>query len=257
MVGTMITNDPYISEAVHPAADPRLATRLASRLQLAGEWDGALTLLAGQDGDTAGQRAGILVDRYWWRLDDPAPAEQAVAGLGDQGLRGYLAAQLAYTRLLFRLGSRPGDEQTIRDGLREAGRHDGLRGWATFWQGVVAERVHGDQGTANRRYDEALALCRSGEDLLLESYVVRHQGAHLLESDPPAGEMLLRRSLYLRSALGARPQTAAAQATLAGVLQPGPERDMLLQTARATAGELGLTWLTGQLTPPAEEPTAT
>lgn len=255
MVSVMITNDPYTSEAVHPAADPRMAARLAGQLQLAGEWDGALTLLAGQDGDTAGQRAGILVDRYWWRLGDPAPAEQAVAALGDRVLRGYLAAQLAYMRLLFRLGPRPDDEPAIQAGLQEAARHDRLRGWAAFWLGVVADNVYGDPGTARRQYDEALALCRSGEDLLLESYVVRHQGAHLIEGDPLGGEMLLRRSLYLRSALGARPLAAAAQATLAGVLQPGPERDTLLQMARATAGELGLTWLNEQLTPPKEEPT--
>jgi hypothetical protein len=244
----MVTNDPYTSGTVHPAADPALAARLAGRLQLAGDWDGALSLLPGQDGDTAGQRAGILVDRYWWRLDDPAPAEQAVAGLEDQVRRGYLAAQLAYMRLLFRLGPRPGDEQAIGDGLREAARHDRLRGWATFWQGVVADNVHGDPGTAARRYGEALTLCRAGQDLLLESYVVRHQGGHLIDGDPLAGEMLLRRSLYLRAALGARPLTAAAQATLAGVLQPGAERDTLLQAARATAAELSLTWLNEQLT---------
>ena len=59
--------------------------------------------------------------------------------------------------------------------------------------------------------------------------------------------MLLRRSLYLRSALGARPQTAAAQATLAGELTPGPERDMLVEAARSAASELGLTWLNKQL----------
>jgi hypothetical protein len=241
-------NDPYTSGTVHPAADPALAARLAGRLQLAGDWDGALSLLPGQDGDAAGRRAGILVDRYWWRLDDPAPAEQAVAGLEDQARRGYLAAQLAYTRLLFRLGPRPGDEQAIADGLREAVRHGGLRGWATFWQGVVADNLHGDPGTAARRYGEALAQCRAGQDLLLESYVVRHQGAHLIDGDPLAGEMLLRRSLYLRAALGARPLTAAAQATLAGVLQPGAERDTLLQAARATAAELSLTWLNEQLT---------
>jgi hypothetical protein len=248
MVSTMITNDPYTSGSVQPAAEPGLAARLASRLQLAGDWDGALWLLPGQGADTAGQRAGILVDRYWWRLDDPVPAEQAVAALGDPTLRGYLAAQLAYMRLLFGLGPRPGDDQTIQAGLRQAARHDRLRGWATFWQGVVADNVHGDPGTAARRYGEALTLCRAGQDLLLESYVVRHQGGHLIEDDPRAGEMLLRRSLYLRAALGARPQAAAAQATLAGVLPPGDERDTLLQAARATAAELRLTWLNKQLT---------
>jgi hypothetical protein len=108
--------------------------------------------------------------------------------------------------------------------------------------------VYADPDTARQRYGEALALCRDDGDLLLESYVARHQGGHLIESDRPAGELLLRRSLYLRSALGARPQTAAAQATLAGELPPGQERDMLVQAARSTASELGLTWLNRQIT---------
>jgi hypothetical protein len=240
----MIANDPYIT------------AKLVNRLHLDGEWDGALALLGGAggggtdggtDGGTAARRATILVDRYWWRLDDPAPAEQAVAGLGHPAVRGFLAAQLAYIRILFGLGPRPGDEQVIDTGLRDAASDETLRGWATFWLGVVADNVRQDAGTARQRYAEALDLGRGGDDLLLESYVVRHQGGHLIESDPPAGEMLLRRSLYLRSALGARPQTAAAQATLAGELPQGQERDMLVRAARSTATELGLTWLSKQL----------
>jgi hypothetical protein len=247
----MIINDPYITAPGGPAGRLDLVARLVNRLHLDGEWDGALALLDGADsdgkgGDTAAIRARILVDRYWWRLDDPAPAERAVAGLEDPLLRGYLAAQLAYTRILFALGPRPGDERVMHAGLQEAARDETWRAWATFWQGVVAGNVHDDPDTARQRYGEALALCRDGDDLLLESYVVRHQGGHLIESDRPAGEMLLRRSLYLRSALGARPQTAAAQATLAHELPPGQERDMLVRAARSAASELGLTWLNKQ-----------
>jgi hypothetical protein len=241
----MLTNDPYIA--------------LVNRLHLDGEWDGALALLDGRGtgggtgsggtgGDTAALRASILVDRRWWRLDDPAPAERAVAGLGDPALRGYLAAQLAYTRIVFSLGPRPGDEQLVRAGLQEAAGDAALRAWATFWQGTAADHVDEDPDAARQRYGEALALCRDDGDPLLESYVARHQGGHLIERDRPAGELLLRRSLYLRSALGARPQTAAAQATLAGELPPGQERDMLVQAARSTASELGLTWLNRQIT---------
>ena len=248
----MVANDPYIAAPGGPAGRLDLVARLVSRLHLDGEWDGALALLDGADSDgkeggTAAMRARILVERYWWRLDDPAPAERAVAGLEDPALRGYLAAQLAYTRILFALGPRPGDERVMHAGLQEAARDETWRGWATFWQGAVADNVQDDPGTARQRYGEALALCRDGDDLLLESYVARHQGGHLIKSDRPAGEMLLRRSLYLRSALGARPQTAAAQATLAGELTPGPERDMLVLAARSAASELGLTWLNKQL----------
>lgn len=247
----MVTNEPYIT-APGPAVHADLVARLVNRLHLDGEWDGALALLGGADSDgkdhdTAAIRARILVDRNWWRLDDPAPAERAVAGLEDSALRGYLAAQLAYARILFELGPRADDEQALHAGLQEAARDETLRAWVMFWQGVVADNIHDDPDTASQRYGQALALCGEGGDLLLESYVARHQGAYLIESDRPAGEMLLRRSLHLRSALGARPQTAAAQATLAGELLPGPERDMLVQAARSTASELGLTWLKQEL----------
>jgi hypothetical protein len=252
----MVTNDPYMTTLGGPAGRLDLAMSLVNRLHLDGEWDGALALLdgahsggddsGGAGGGTAAVRARILVDRHWWRLDDPAPAERAVAGLDDPVLRGYLAAQLAYTRLLFGLDPRPGDEQVMHAGLQTAARDETWGAWATFWQGAVADNVAHDPDDARQRYGEALALCRDRDDLLLESYIARHQGDHLIERDRPAGEMLLRRSLYLRSALGARPQTAAAQATLARELPPGQERDMLIQAARSTASELGLTWLTRQ-----------
>ena len=53
----------------------------------------------------------------------------------------------------------------------------------------------------------------------------------------------LRRSLQLRAALGARPQTAAAQIALASELPPGPEADELREIGRRTARELGIPWL--------------
>jgi hypothetical protein len=245
----MVANGSYTAE---PAGRPGLAARLVSRLHLDGEWDGALALLDDADSDGKGDgaaalRARILVERYWWRLDDPAPAERAVAGLDDPVLRGFLAAQLAYTRILFALDPQPHDEQVMHAGLQAAADDQTCRAWATFWQGAVADNIHDDPGTARQRYDEAHALCRDGHDLLLESYIVRHQGDHLIKTDRPAGKMLLRRSLYLRSALGARPQTAAAQAMLAHELPPGPERDTLVQAARSVASELRLTWLNDQL----------
>src|SRR5256885_8910376 len=133
----MVTNDPYISAAGGPAGRRGLMADLVSRLHLDGEWDGALALLdgTGSDGGTAAARARILVDRYWWRLDDPAPAERAVAGLEDRVLRGFLAAQLAYIRIVFALGPRPGDERLVHAGLQEAARDKTWHAWATFWQG--------------------------------------------------------------------------------------------------------------------------
>jgi hypothetical protein len=45
------------------------------------------------------------------------------------------------------------------------------------------------------------------------------------------------------AAVGARPQTAAAAATLAAALPPGQEADQLRESAAITARELQLTWL--------------
>lgn len=147
----MVTNDPYISVPAESPGRPGLMAGLVNRLHLDGEWDGALALLDGasrdgNEGGTAATRARILVDRYWWRLDDPAPAEHAVDGLGDRILRGYLAALLAYTRVVFALGPRPGDEQLVRTGLQEATRDETWRAWATFWQGCAADNMHISNG---------------------------------------------------------------------------------------------------------------
>ncbi len=235
----MLTDDTYI---------PQAAARGLHRL---GEWDAALALLDGRPGgEVAGLRAQILVDRHFWRLDDPAPAQAAVESLDPASPRAlFLRAQLAYVRILFDRAPRPDDTQTADAGFRAAAQDGSLRGWGVFWLGVIADNVHADPATAKAHYDASLELCRKERDLLLESYVVRHLGGYAIEHDrsPGEGEMLLRRSLHLRSALGARPQVAAAQATLAGELPDGPERETLREIARATADELGLTWLKGAL----------
>ena len=91
------------------------------------------------------------------------------------------------------------------------------------------------------------AWARDQSDLMLESYAVRHLGDHALRAADPGGLDLLRRSYQLRAALGARPHTAAAAATLAGALPAGAEAGQLREAARLTARELGLTWLLGTL----------
>ena len=56
--------------------------------------------------------------------------------------------------------------------------------------------------------------------------------------------MLLRRSLHLRAALGARPQIVAAQAALANDLpEDDPERAELIRIYRPAADELRIGWL--------------
>jgi hypothetical protein len=218
---------------------------LARALQRAGRWDEALALLPA--GERAA-RAEILADRFWWQHRDPGAAEAAVSDLasGDPVLAGFYGAQLAYTRLLFQLGPGPGDLDLARDGMTAAARDPRLDGWGTFWLGALADNIDHDPEAAAACYATALSLSRSHDDPLLESYAVRHQGDHAMASDQELGLGLLRRSYYLRAALGARPQTAAAAVTLADALPPGQEADQLRETAAITARELRLAWLLGE-----------
>jgi hypothetical protein len=220
-------------------------TYIALRLKRCGLWDEALAILP--SGATAA-RAELLADRFWWRLDGQAEAEQAVAALyGEDGpLAAFLDGQLAYTRLLFGQGPRPGDLARARDGFDSAARDRRLAGWGLFWRGVTAEVLEKDQAAAAGCYAQALAAALRDEDPLLESYALRHQGGLAMEpgADPEAGLDLLRRSYHLRAALGARPQTAAAALTLAEALPAeSTERGHLLQAAAMAARELNLAWL--------------
>jgi hypothetical protein len=220
-------------------------TYIALRLMRGGLWNEALAILPP---DATAPRAELLADRFWWRLEGQAEAEQAVAALyGEDGLlAAFLDSQLAYTRLLFGQGPRPGDLARARDGFDSAARDQRLAGWGLFWRGVTADLLDKDQAAAAGYFAQALTAALRDADPLLESYALRHQGGHAMESgtDRQTGLDLLRRSYHLRAALGARPQTAAAAATLAEALPPqSTERDHLLQTAAATARELNLTWL--------------
>ncbi|WP_127507181.1 hypothetical protein [Actinoplanes solisilvae] len=221
---------------------PRRASVATRVLWRAGQWDEAVATLAP---DALAERAEILVDRYWWRLDDAGAAAAAITALApsEPVLAGHFDAQLAYARLLFGLDPLPDDAQRARDGFTAAAADPRLTGWATFWLGVLADNIGGDPDTATAAYGQALAeACRRG-DALLESYAVRHIGDHLLRHDREQGIIQLRRSYHLRASLGARPQTAAAARTLAGELDPGPEADQLREAADLTARELRLTWL--------------
>jgi len=226
---------------------------LARALQRAGRWDEALAALpAGQ----RALRAEILTDRFWWRLDDPAEAEAAIAELAaeDRVLAGFYGGQLAYIRLLGGMyqafgGSGPprpraGDHDLALEGFTAAVRDRRLAGWGAFWRGVLADLIEHDPGTAASSYARALALAGEHDDPLLESYAVRHQAGHLMDAgERERGLSLLHRSYYLRAALGARPQTAAAAVTLADALGPGEQTRQLRETAAITARELRLTWL--------------
>lgn len=224
-------------------------TYIARRLMRCGLWDEALAIVPS---DATAVRAELLADRFWWRLDGQAEAEREVTALyrEDGLLAAFLDSQLAYTRLLFGRGPRPGDLDRVRDGFDSAARDQRLAGWGSFWRGVTADMLEKDKAAAAGYYARALATAVREADPLLESYALRHQGDHAMEcgAGRETGLDLLRRSYHLRAALGARPQTAAAAASLAEALpSQSPERGDLLQTAAATAGELNLTWLTSAL----------
>jgi hypothetical protein len=230
-VSDVVTDDGYVSVII------------ARHLHRAGQWDAALSMLGGDDPE---QRATILVDRHWWRLDDPNTAQQAIEELDPSMPRtSLLLAQLAYIRLTFKLAARPGDQQRAETGFRTAARDDTYRGWGTFWLGLLADTVQQDKVRARYWYDDALSLARGDADLFLESYVLRHLAAH--QRDPGEGELLLRRSLQLRAALAARPQVAEAQAALADALPGGSEKATLVEAARSAAIELDLGWLRDSL----------
>jgi hypothetical protein len=112
---------------------------------------------------------------------------------------------------------------------------------------VLADHVDHSPAAAAPRYTEALGWAREEGDLVLASYAVRHLGDHALEAGDAGGLDLLRRSYQLRAALGARPHTAAAAATLAAARPTGAEARQLGEAARITATELQLTWLLGSL----------
>jgi hypothetical protein len=225
---------------VAPETNP---ARLLSR---AGHWDQALALLPAE---AAALRAQILTERFWWRLDEAAEAEAAVAALATQDpvLARFCDAQLAYTRIVFEVGTRPSDADRARDGFTSAAADEGLAGWGSFWLGVLADNVDSAPASAAAAYTRAMTWARQHEDLMLESYAARHLGDHALQAGDTSGLDLLRWSYCLRAALGARPQTAAAALTLSAVLPPGAEADQLRQAAAVIARELQLTWLLDQL----------
>jgi len=207
-----------------------------------GHWDHALTLLPSAE---TTRRAEILVDRFWWRHEGGTETEALIDSLPEGVMASYLRAQLAYTRVLFNLEPHPNDVDTARRGFEAAARQNILAGWGQFWLGVLADNVAKDPTAAAKHY--AAAAVHAPDDSLLESYVARHQGFHLLQSDQAQAVTLLRRSYVLRSALGARPQTAAAAAVLADVLPAGRENQDLREAALLIAQDLKLPWLLAHL----------
>jgi hypothetical protein len=220
-------------------------TYVARRLHLLGEWDTALAVL-GPDADPE-LRAEIAVDRWFFQIEGHEEAEQAVAALDPASPTAHLlTARLAYSRLLFRRDPRADDRAAAEAGYRAAAQSgdEKQRGWAEYHWGVLLDNIDDDSAGALPRYETALEIATKSGDGYFESYIIRHL-AHLKE--PAERIAMLRRSLHLRAALGARPQTIAAQAALADDLpQDDPERIELLRTFRPGAEELHIGWLLSQ-----------
>ncbi|MFF9457754.1 hypothetical protein [Streptomyces flaveolus] len=215
---------------------------MASRLHLLGEWDAALAVLGP---DTAPElRAEIAVDRWFFRMQHHAEAEKAVAALDPASpIAQLLTGRLAYSRLLFRRDTRA-DDRAVAEAAYRTAAEDGdvtLSAWAEYHWAVLLDNIDQDAAGALPRYETALEVATKSGDGLFESYIIRHLAPH---KEPTERLAMLRRSLHLRAALGARPQTIAAQALLAEYLPEGdPERAELLRIFRPGAEQLHIAWL--------------
>ncbi len=208
------------------------STAAALYLQRAGQWDLALTQAEG----FPEIRAEILAERFFWQNVGVDEAIAAARALDSASLRDVLLARISYFHKLFQLKNNPLeiDELAVFSSTEGA--------WAAFWSGVVLDNVYERPLEAQAAYARARSLM--GEDPYLESYVVRHEAFHLIETDRAAALAGARRSLALRASLGARPQVAAAQIALTHILPEGdPEVAELKALAHRTAEELNLPWL--------------
>jgi hypothetical protein len=220
------------------------STYIARRLQRLGDWDAALALLGPDDDPEV--RADIAVERWFFRIEDHDEAERAVAALDPaSAVAQLLTARLAYSRLLFRRDVRPDDRAVSEAAYRAAAaaaRDESERGWVEFHWAVLLDNIDDDFAAARPHYDAALDIAHSTGDGLLESIVIRHTAQR--EEDAATRIATFRRSLHLRAAAGIRPQSLAAQAALAYNLpEDDPERAVLMETFRAGAEELRITWL--------------
>lgn len=226
----MITDDAYMARSLH----------------LLGEWDAALAVL--EPGAEPELRAEIAVDRWFFRIEGHDEAEKAVAALDPTSpTRHLLTGRLAYSRLLFRRDPRPDDRAAAEAGYRAAveSGDEKTRAWAEYHWAVLLDNIDEDAAGAVPRYESALEVAKESGDGLFESYIIRHLAPH---KEPAERMAMLRRSLHLRAALGARPQTIASQALLADNLaEDDPERAELMRVFRPGAEQLRIGWLLSEV----------
>lgn len=215
---------------------------MARRLHLLGEWDAALAAL---DPDADPElRAEIAVDRWFFRIEGHDEAEKAVAALDPASpARHLFTGRLAYSRLLFRRDARADDRAVAEASYRTAVEtgDEKTRAWAEYHWAVLLDNIDEDPAGALPLYETALEVATKYGDGYFESYIIRHLAPH---KEPAERMAMLRRSLHLRAALGARPQTIASQALLADNLpEDDPERAELIRVFSPGAEELRIGWL--------------
>ena len=220
---------------------------VARRLHVLGDWDHAAALLAEEQSTEALElKAEILYERFLFRGDGIEAAADAIANLDPESVQGrLLTARLAYTRLIFQLDPLSDDYETAEAGYRFAAADPKTHGWAEFHWGALVDNVRDDGAAAKAHYAKALQASHHEGDLILESIVLRHLAWRVIgDGDREEGVNMLRRSLHLRSAIGKRPQIAAAQLLLAAEPpEDDPERATLVETARHLAEDLSLSWV--------------
>ncbi|HEU4947678.1 MAG TPA: hypothetical protein VFT31_11035 [Kribbella sp.] len=136
--------------------------------------------------------------------------------------------------------------------LRRSAPDDRRAGSVAFYEGLIADNLHGRQAEASAHYTAALELAeRAGDDLLV-ALALRHLGDHA----HTAGNLVLaraqwERSTELRQKAGHVPGVLAQQALLAVLARDEGDRTAAVALATEVhrwARSLQIGWLEGQTT---------
>jgi len=121
------------------------------------------------------------------------------------------------------------------EGLRAAAPDGGRAAAATFYAGLIADNLRGDETAARTAFAAALPLAEEAGDDLVVSEALRHLGYHHGEAgDTEQARQMWERSAELRQRAGAVPYALSQQLLLAGLARDTGDPDQ----ARAVAGQV-------------------
>jgi len=124
---------------------------------------------------------------------------------------------------------------TRAEGLRAAAPDGGRDAAATFYAGLIADNLRGDDAAARTAFAAALSLAEEAGDDLVVSEALRHLGYHHGEAgDTEQARQMWERSAELRQRAGAVPYALSQQLLLAGLARDTGDPDQ----ARAVAGQV-------------------